>query len=36
MSGHMLAIQFCIQDHSIFDSFLVIPLEGFDAVLGVQ
>jgi hypothetical protein len=36
MSGRMLAIQFYIQDHCIFDSFLVIPLEGFDVVIGVQ
>jgi hypothetical protein len=34
--GRLSAVQFGIQDHSFSDSFLVIPLEGFDAVLGVQ
>jgi hypothetical protein len=34
--GRLAAVQFGIQDHSFSDSFLVIPLEGFDAVLGVQ
>jgi hypothetical protein len=33
---HLSVVQFGIQDHSFSDSFLVIPLEGFDAVLGVQ
>jgi hypothetical protein len=34
--GRLAAVQFGIQDHSFSDSFLVIPLEGFDAVLEVQ
>lgn len=34
--GRLKDVQFCIQTHIFSDSFLVIPLEGFDVVLGVQ